>query len=253
MRFLKLTVAYDGSDYVGWQVQPNGVTVQQRLEEAWSQTTGEQIRIIASGRTDSGVHAEGQVCSIETATDLDSSTLVRALNANTPEDISVLEIKNAPTGFHAIRDAVRKTYRYQIQFGRIRNPIGRHQRWFVPSLTDPESMVQAATWLQGEHDFASFQAAGSDRQTTVRNLEKIQLHQRQQSEFQYMDIELTSNGFLYNMVRNIVGTLIAVGQQRQSPDWVRWVLDQKARQYAGPTAPPHGLFLVQVDYDLSFS
>ncbi|MCH2183372.1 MAG: tRNA pseudouridine(38-40) synthase TruA [Mariniblastus sp.] len=250
MPFFKLIIAYDGTDYSGWQVQPNGITVQQRLEEAWQEVTGENARIIASGRTDAGVHAEGQVCSVESATQLDCVTLQRALNASCPDTISVLQVDWAPDGFHAIRDAVQKTYRYQIQFGHVRDPLQRQWRWFVPGLVDVEAVLQAARLLEGEHDFASFQAAGSDRKTTVRTVSRIDVRQRDHSVFSCLDIEVTADGFLYNMVRNIVGTLVRVGQGKRPPEWVQQVLDEKDRTAAGPTAPPHGLFLVHVEYDL---
>ena len=248
MPFFKLIIAYDGTDYSGWQVQPNGVTIQQRLEEAWCEVTSENVRIIASGRTDAGVHAEGQVCSVESETLLDCSTLRRALNASCPESLSILEVEFAESGFHAIRDAVQKTYRYQIQFGRVRDPLQCQWCWFVPSLVDVAALKQAAGLLEGKHDFVSFQATGSDRKTTIRNVMRIEIQERQRSVFRYLDITVTADGFLYNMVRNIVGTLVAVGQGRQPPEWVSQVLEQKDRKFAGPTAPAHGLFLVDVVY-----
>lgn len=249
MKFLKLTVAYQGSNYVGWQVQPNGITVQQRLEEAWLQTTQEKLRIVASGRTDSGVHALGQVCSVATGTSLDCKTLKRALNANTPDDISVLEVQTAPDDFHAIRDATRKTYRYQIQYGRVRNPLITQDHWFCKFDMDIAAVGDAAARLVGEHDFASFQAVGSERLSTVRNLSVLECRAHSDQIFSYLYFELTCNGFLYNMVRNIVGTLVRVGQGSEPPNWVEDVLARKDRSFAGPTAPAHGLVLVQVQYD----
>ena len=248
MQFFKLIIAYDGTGYSGWQVQPNGVTIQQLLEEAWHEVTGEGVRIIASGRTDAGVHAEGQVCSVESATSLDCPTLKRALNASCPGNISVVQVDVAEPGFHAIRDAIKKTYRYQIQHGPIRDPLQRHWRWFVPSLIDVAALEQAARFLEGEHDFASFQATGSDRKTTIRNVSRINVRPWERSVFNYLDIEVTADGFLYNMVRNIVGTLVMVGQGKHPPEWMLQVLQQKDRTFAGPTAPAHGLFLVRVDY-----
>ncbi len=254
MRHLKLTVAYDGTDYVGWQVQPNGVSIQQRLEEAWLAVTGERIRIIASGRTDSGVHALGQVCSLTTASPLDCHSIRRALNAHSPNDISVVNVQPAPIGFHAIRDASRKTYLYRVQFGRVCNPIGRSYCWFVPQVLDIDAIHQAAKYLVGEHDFTSFEAVGSERESSIRFLSKLDGIVEDQPGFHYLAIELTCNGFLYNMARNIVGTLIKVGQGVQPPEWVNWVLHQKDRSVAGPTAPAHGLTLIRVEYDgLEFS
>ena len=249
MRNLKLTVAYKGTHYVGWQVQPNGISVQQKLEEAWQASTQEQIRIVASGRTDSGVHALGQVCSVATATNLNCETLKRALNANTPDDISIISVQTAPTDFHAIRDASRKTYRYQVQHGRVRNPLVTDDHWFVRHHLKIDLVKDAAARLVGEMDFASFEATGSERTSTVRHLSRVDCISEHRESFQYMYFELTSNGFLYNMVRNIVGTLVHVGQGRESPEWIVEVLAKKDRKFAGPTAPAHGLLLVNVDYD----
>lgn len=249
MRFLKLTVAYDGTKYVGWQVQPNGMTVQQRLEEAWTAATQEQIRIIASGRTDAGVHALGQVCSVATETKLSCSTLVRALNAHGPEDISVVEVLKAPDGFHAIRDATRKTYRYKIQHGRIRNPLATNDHWYCRHPLDVAAIRNAASKLVGEHDFASFEAAGAERSSTVRFLSQLRCQEEANGSFNYLYLDLTCNGFLYNMVRNIVGTLVRVGQGREQADWVSTVLQAKDRSVAGPTAPAQGLVLLNVEYD----
>ena len=249
MRFLKLTVAYDGTHYVGWQVQKNGVSIQQKLEEAWKSVTGEAIRITASGRTDAGVHALAQVCSLHTESEIDCDRLPVALNANTPFDITVLKAEPAPRGFHAIRDAIGKTYRYQIQCGRKLDPLQRHYRWFVPKGLQVDEMIEGAKCLLGEHDFASFQSAGSERKSTIRNVTQLQLNPYSDEYYQYLDITISANGFLYNMVRNIVGTLVRVGQGTQPASWVREVRDALDRRKAGQTAPAHGLFLVEVNYD----
>jgi tRNA pseudouridine38-40 synthase len=249
MRYLKLTVAYDGANYVGWQVQPNGISIQQRLEEAWTATTQESIRIVASGRTDAGVHALGQVCSVVTQCPHACDTLRRALNAHTPEDISVVDVQLAPDDFHAIRDAKRKTYRYQIQFGQTQNPLTIRDHWFFRRQLDADALQAAAKKLTGEHDFASFQAAGAERKSTVRNLSRLNCKFFSDDYFNYLHIELTSNGFLYNMVRNIVGTLVRVGQGSEAPNWVQDVLDGKDRSLAGQTAPAHALVLVSVEYE----
>lgn len=248
MRFLKLTIAYDGTDYVGWQVQLNGVSIQQRLEEAWNSVTGETVRITASGRTDSGVHALGQVCSLATESSLPPGSLVRALNAETPFDISVRSVEEAPPGFHAIRDAVQKTYRYHIQFGRIMDPLRLRTCWFVPGEIDIPSLRRAAIHLTGEHDFASFEGAGAERTSTVRTVHSLVITPESLHGFPGLNIEITANGFLYNMVRNIVGTLVRVGRGRQPAEWVAWVRDQRNRKHAGQTAPAQALFLDHVVY-----
>lgn len=292
MRYLKLIVAYDGTEYCGWQVQTGQISVQQRLEESWQKVTGESIRIVASGRTDGGVHAEGQVCSLATGCPMSNKTLLRALNAESPFDISILSIEEAPDGFHAIRDAVSKTYRYQIQFGRLRDPLKRRYWWHVPRDLDLTAMQQGAGFLIGRHDFASFQSAGAERLSTVRTISRLdlvaspstnlvksdlantscllessnlsalaegvvdqqQIHDPNEGEMDFshrlpsLRIYISADGFLYKMVRNIVGSLVRVGEGRESPEWIDWVLRQQDRRSAGQAAPAHGLFLQRVDY-----
>jgi tRNA pseudouridine38-40 synthase len=249
MRYLKLTIAYDGKKYVGWQVQKNGISIQQRLEEGWAEVTSETIRITSSGRTDSGVHARGQVCSLATDSKIPNSDLLRALNAKTPDDISVLKVESAIEGFNAINHCVKKTYCYQVQCGRILDPLGLDSWWFVPHHLDIDAMREAAANLVGQQDFASFQATGgSVRKTTVRNVMELRVETSQRDPFTEVRIFVTADGFLYNMVRNIVGTLVHVGRRSQPASWVKWVLDQRDRKSAGQTAPAHGLFLERVFY-----
>lgn len=248
MRHIKLVISYDGTDYVGWQVQPNGRSIQQCLESAWASVSGEQLRITASGRTDSGVHALRQVCSFATKSQLPTQQIVRAINAETPFDISVLTAEEAPDGFHAIRDAKQKTYRYHVQYGRIMDPLRLRTCWYVPGEIDLESMQKAAVLITGEHDFASFESTGAERSTTIRNVIDLQVTPESVHNFPGLEIAITANGFLYNMVRNIVGTLIRVGKNREEIEWVAWVRDQKNRRHAGQTAPAHGLFLDHVVY-----
>lgn len=248
MRHLKLVITYDGTEYCGWQVQANGISIQQRLEEGWSSVTGEKIRITASGRTDSGVHALAQVCSLKTESRLPPQQLVRALNAETPFDISVLSVEEAPDGFHAIRDAVQKTYDYHIQYGRILDPLRIRYCWFVPGDIDLEAMRLAAVYLTGQQNFASFESAGAERSTTIRTVSQLDIDVESIHGFPGLRLRITADGFLYNMVRNIVGTLVRVGKQTNDIEWVQWVRDQKDRKRAGQTAPAHGLFLDHVVY-----
>ena len=248
MRYLKLTIAYDGTDYCGWQVQRNGVSIQQRLEQAWTKITSEQIRITASGRTDGGVHARAQVCSLATETHLSHHALLRALNAETPFDIAILSVEAAPDGFHAIRDAVDKTYVYQIQYGRILDPLRRRTWWHVPGDLNISAMREAAQHLIGTHDFASFQSAGADRKTTVRTVHQLKLDNADQPPFPGLMVTITANGFLYKMVRNIVGSLVRVGRGSETVAWLAWVRDQKNRESAGQAAPAHALILDHVRY-----
>ena len=250
MRYLKLTIAYHGAAYVGWQRQKNGVGVQQRLEEAWLAVTGEKKVIVSSGRTDAGVHARRQVCSVATNSHLPAYQLRRALGAMTPMDISVLRVEEAVDGFHAITDSIEKTYCYRIQSGRIVDPLQLASAWFVPYELDVVAMRAGASHLTGRHDFRSFQASGSHpRITTIRTISKIDIRESFHDPFQEIEIWITADGFLYNMVRNIVGTLVRVGRGAEAPDWVADIRDRLDREHRGQTAPPEGLYLDHVVYD----
>lgn len=249
MRFLKLTLAYDGTNYAGWQVQPNGPTIQEKLELALKNITGETIRAVASGRTDAGVHALAQVVSFQTESQLSPEVLCKAINANMPRDIAVINVCEAPPGFHAIRDALGKRYRYVICDGPVQNIFLRHYAWQLLKRLDVEAMHVAAQSLLGKHDFSSFEASGSERKTSVRTIGDIFVDRRTDEESEKIVFEIEADGFLYNMVRNIVGTLVEVGRGRQSTQWPAQVLAAKDRQQAGPTAPPQGLFLVRVEYN----
>jgi tRNA pseudouridine38-40 synthase len=256
MRTFKLTLAYDGTNYAGWQSQPDRPTIQSTLEAVLRRVTGEQIRTVASGRTDAGVHALAQVASFQSETQLTTDVLCRAFNAYLPADIVVTGIEQATTGFHAIRAAIRKRYRYVITDGGSPNPFEHSHVWSYPTRLDAVAMGRAAKYLLGEHDFASFETSGSDRKTSIRNVLEVDVRRgpalfafataNQVSEAIWIDIE--ADGFLYNMVRNIVGTLAEVGRGVQPESWVGEVLCACDRRKAGPTAPPQGLYLVRVDY-----
>jgi len=253
-RWFKMTVAYDGTNYCGWQVQPNGVSIQSTIEHAIAQICHQQIRVTGSGRTDAGVHAIAQVASFSLQSwRASANDLCRALNSKLPSDIAISEVLDAPEDFHAIRDAIGKRYRYQIQIGGVRDAFEYKYRWQVQGPIDVEAMRQATTYLLGKHDFASFQAAGADRKTTVREVRDLVIIDQEgragaPSQSRYIAFEIEADGFLYNMVRNIVGTLIEVGRRKQPPSWVKHVLEMADRTQAGPTAPPNGLFMVRVDY-----
>lgn len=244
----KLTLAYDGADYHGWQIQAEGNTVQAELERAIKTVTGEELRAVASGRTDSGVHALGQVVSFESSTSHGPEILQRAFNGHLPEDIRVLKVERAPHGFHAIRDAVLKRYRYFIQDGGVRDPFLRTWCWYVSQKLDDWEMQDAANELIGEHDFATYQSAGSPRNTTVRKILDFKVERQVGQLCEPIVIEIAANGFLYNMVRNLVGTLVEVGAGKQVVGWPKQILAGKDRKLAGPTAPPQGLFMVAVEY-----
>lgn len=248
-----MTLAYDGTAFAGWQVQPANTTIQGVLEAALKQVTGVQQRITASGRTDAGVHALGQVAAFECQTSLTPSDLCRALNANTPEAIVILELEEIQEGFHAIRDAVRKRYRYVLSDGPLMDIFSRTYCWHHWKRLDVEEMQRAAQLLLGTHDFVSFQAKGAERLTTVRTIFDIGFERRSYlqsgaGEGSKILFEVEADGFLYNMVRNIVGTLIEIGHGRKPIEWLTQVLSAKDRKAAGQTAPAYGLFLVKVDY-----
>jgi tRNA pseudouridine38-40 synthase len=248
MRFLRLTLAYDGTDYFGWQWQTGMRTVQQVLEQAIQQVTGETLRVVAAGRTDTGVHALGQVVSFPTESSLSNEVLRRALNTNLPQDVCVLEVESAPDGFHAIDDSQGKRYRYLIQDGRNRDVFARRYAWRVWRTLDVPAMHLAAQGLLGQHDFGTFQNVGSPRVSTVRTVREIQVERHQIVNGERIVIEVEADGFLYNMVRNIVGTLVEVGKGNQGVDWPAQVLAARDRTVAGMCAPAHGLYLLKVFY-----
>lgn len=250
LRYYKLTIAYDGTAYAGWQIQVGRPTVQGMLERALARLVKVRVPITGSGRTDSGVHALGQVASLATdAWAAPAERLAVAMNTKLPDDIRVLASEEMATDFHAIRDATGKRYRYQLQIGGIRDPFEYRYRWHLPGPLDVAAMRQAAAEFCGTHDFAAFQASGSVRKTTVRTVRDLVLNDHSgRAGGGGLDIEIEANGFLYNMVRNIVGSLVVVGHGKQPPSWIERVLASRDRTQAGPTAPPQGLFLMHVHY-----
>ena len=248
MRWFKITLAYDGRAYCGWQLQDGQPTVQQAIEEGLAEVTGEQIRVTASGRTDSGVHAAAQVVSCAIDTTLPARDLGRALHANTPHDIYILKAEEAVKDFHAIRDAGWKQYRYLIQDAAHHDVQARHYCWQLHQPLAIEIMQQGAELLAGTHDFAAFQTSGSPRNDTVRTITELSVRHLNSGNFESIVIHVSADGFLYNMVRNIVGSLVEVGRSACTLDWLREALRSKDRQQAGPTAPAHGLTLMKVGY-----
>jgi tRNA pseudouridine38-40 synthase len=262
VRTFKLTLSYDGTAYEGWQVQPGRPTIQEALEAAIEKVTTEQVRTVASGRTDAGVHALGQVVSFSARTSLGGRVLRRALNANLPRDIAVLDVAEAPVGFHPIRDARRKRYRYTFHDGNVRDVFARRFAWHYPyGRLDAAAMQRAGLPLLGRHDFRSFESSGAERKTSVRTVFGLsicrgragdvgppRLDDGVQDEPDWITLDIEADGFLYNMVRAIVGTLSEVGRGARPECWPAEVLAARDRRRAGPTAPPHGLFLVKVTY-----
>jgi tRNA pseudouridine38-40 synthase len=270
MRTFKLTLAYDGTNYSGWQSQPGRVTVQGTLERALAKVAGEAIRVVASGRTDAGVHALGQVVSLRSQTRLEPAVLLKALNSELPPDVAVRAADLAADDFHAIASARRKRYRYVLCDGPVRDVFARHYCWHPHGRLDEAAMHSSAQPLAGTHDFSSFETAGSERSTSVRTVFEIAVARGQggaaglpgtapgtgrptdatPAEYggELVTVEIEADGFLYNMVRAIVGTLVEVGQGRRDEAWPHEVLRARDRRAAGRTAPPQGQFLVRVEY-----
>ncbi|MBX9581070.1 MAG: tRNA pseudouridine(38-40) synthase TruA [Gemmataceae bacterium] len=245
MRNLKLTIRYDGTDFFGWQTQPGRRTVQETVEAAIREITREdRVRLNCSGRTDSGVHAVAQVANVYTATKLPCGVLLKAINAKLPADVCVRSVEEAPQGFCANKDAVRKAYRYVIRDGRIPDPFLRRYAWFVRQPLDAAAMHRASRCLVGRHDFRCFETEWPNRLTSVRTITRLAVSRF--GEVIWVDVE--ADGFLYNMVRAIAGTLVQVGRGYWPEGRVEEVLRAMDRRLAGPTAPPEGLFLLRVTY-----
>jgi tRNA pseudouridine38-40 synthase len=241
---IKLTIEYDGTNYLGWQMQPNGPTVQSVLEEAVSTFLRAPTRVTGSGRTDSGVHALGQVANFFCDRQPDLYRVQRGLNALTPEDITIKEVEIVPESFDARRDGRSRTYEYRILNRPSRSPFHLKYAWHVHDPLDLQCMREAIRCLEGEHDFSSFRAAGCDAPHPVRTVYRTALDQS--GDLLVFTIEATA--FLRHMVRNIVGTLVEVGRGLRTAESFTELLEARNRTKAGPTAPPHGLFLMEVKY-----
>ena len=303
MPTFKITLAYDGGGFAGWQLQPGQRTVQEVLEVVLRQLTGQSVRVLGASRTDTGVHALGQVAAFALETRLTAEELLRGMNALLPADVVVLHAEEAPPGFRPSRDAARKRYRYLIYDGPLRHIFLRRYAWQIDYRLDASAMHQAGQRLVGIHDFASFQSRGSPRQDTVRTLFEVSVHrcgagqggsrwetppqdpvllwslgrpgasvetsgkasapEQKTVDFGGFDahqgragqggdlvvVEVEGDGFLYHMVRAIVGTLVEVGRGKRPPQWLSEVLAARNRSAAGKTAPPEGLYLLYVRFD----
>jgi tRNA pseudouridine38-40 synthase len=250
MRNLKLIVSYDGTDFAGWQVQPETTTIQGALASAIGRITGEKVLPQGSGRTDAGVHALAQVATFATQSSVPTGNFVKALNDILPASIRVLEVIEAAEDFHARKSALSKTYRYRIYRAPICPPFLARYVWHYPYPLDESAMAQAAPLVEGEQDFTSFAAVDPERgrgDEPVSNLRRIFFSQwmRENNELVYT---VKGSGFLHHMVRNLVGTFILVGKGTLRPDDVTRILEARSRSAAGATAPASGLYLVNVEY-----
>jgi tRNA pseudouridine38-40 synthase len=245
MRNIKLLIEYDGANYQGWQVQPKGSTIQGMIEEKLTLLTGETIHLIGSGRTDAGVHALGQIAHFKTRSKLDVRSIQRALNSLLPPDIGIQRAEEVEEGFHARKHSQSKVYEYQILNRNLRSVFHRGHAWHIPQELDLGEMKRATQRLMGEHDFSSFRSVGSPTRTAVRRVIRAEWRK---SRGGLLRFEIEANGFLKQMVRAIIGTLVEVGKGKISSEEFQRILDSKDRKSAGPTAPAHGLFLKEVKY-----
>lgn len=243
----RMQIAYDGTPFHGWQIQLTGLSIQEILQNCLAKIIRHPITVIGSGRTDSGVHAVGQVAHFKTHHPLDISKVFKSINSLLPKEIRVLSLENAPIDFHAQFNAVRKTYHYNLFVGPVQPPLERLYALHIYSKIDLNAMQEAAQFLLGEHDFTSFaneSHRGSAAEDPVRTMERIDFVQSGGN----VRIEFQGNGFLYKMVRNCVGTLLEVGTGKRKPADIISILEARDRRQAGQAAPPHGLFLFHVDY-----
>ena len=246
MRNIKLTIEYDGKEFNGWQKQPNKLNIQGTIEQAINKVTGEQIELNASGRTDAGVHALGQVANFKTNTNIPIDKIAIALNSNLKKSIRIIKAEEVEERFHSRLSCRRKTYRYIINNSEFSSAIYRNIETHIPQKLDVEKMQIAAKFFEGEHDFKAFKASGTSSKSSVRTIYKAEVKKKPNNR---VYIELTGNGFLYNMVRIISGTLVDVGTNKIKPEVVKDIIEEKDRSFAGKTLPPQGLYLVNVEYE----
>ena len=245
MRNIKIIIEYDGKDFNGWQKQPNKLNIQGEIERAIEEITGEKVDLIASGRTDAGVHALAQVANFKIEKDIPIDKIPYALNSKLKKSIRVKSAEEVDEKFHSRYTCKRKTYRYVINNSLQGTAIYRNLQYHFPEKLDEEKMNKGIKYLIGEHDFKSFKASGTSSKSSVRTIYDAKVTR----EGEIVTIELSGNGFLYNMVRIISGTLVDVGIGKIKPEEVKEILEAKDRLKAGKTLPPTGLYLVDVKYE----
>lgn len=252
---IKLVIQYDGTNYHGWQMQPNGVTVQETIQKRLTTITGEKATLIGAGRTDAGVHAIAQVAAFRTGSKLMPDVFQRALNASLPDDIRVTSAEEEEAHFHPRYHAVRKTYLYLISLTPTTSPFLYKYVWRLPYDLNVETMRSSLQFLRGSHDFSSFRASGCEAKSPVRTVYAAGILEMDGLDFlslrlqgRFLKLTIEADSFLRHMVRNIAGTVVEVGRGRRDPEDMRKIMDLKDRRAAGPAAPPRGLFLEKVAY-----
>lgn len=246
MRNIKLVIEYDGKEFNGWQKQPNKLNIQGEIERAIKQITGEEVDLTASGRTDAGVHALGQVANFKTNSNIPIEKIPIALNSNLKKSIVIKSAEEVEERFHSRLNCKRKTYRYIINNSKYGTAIYRNLETHIPMKLDIQKMQEAVKYFEGEHDFKAFKASGTSSKSSVRTIYKAEVIDAGNERIY---IELTGNGFLYNMVRIIAGTLVEVGLGKIEPNEIKTIIESKKRENAGKTLPPQGLYLVNVEYE----
>lgn len=245
MKNIKLTIEYDGTNYCGWQRQKNGISIEETIEKAIEKVLREKVELIGSSRTDAKVHAKGQVANFYSNTKIPSEKFYNAINSVLPDDIRILSSEEVPMEFHARYDSKGKRYIYKIINRKVPLALFRNYAAHVPYDLNFDAMVIASKYFIGEHDFSAFKSTGSSVKTSVRTVHLIELEREQD----FITLTIEANGFLYNMVRIIAGTLIDVGRGRIAPTDIVTIIQSKDRRMAGATAPPQGLYLEKVYYN----
>ena len=246
MRNIKLTIEYDGKDFNGWQKQPNKLNIQGTIEQAIKSITGEDVELNASGRTDAGVHALGQVANFKTNSQIPIEKFPIAINSKLKKSIVIKKAEEVDERFHSRLSCKKKTYRYIINNSEEGSAIYRNLETHVPQKLDVDSMKEAVKYFEGEHDFKAFKASGTSSKSSVRTIYRAEVRDAGNERIY---IELTGNGFLYNMVRIIAGTLVEVGMGKIEPQEIKTIIESQKRENAGKTLPPQGLYLVNVEYE----
>ena len=246
MRNIKLVIEYDGKEFNGWQKQPTKLNIQGEIERAIKQITGEDVDLTASGRTDAGVHAFGQVANFKTNSNIPIEKIPIALNSNLKKSILIKSAEEVEERFHSRLNCKRKTYRYIINNSKYGTAIYRNLETHIPMKLDIQKMQEAVQYFEGEHDFKAFKASGTSSKSSVRTIYKAEVIDAGNERIY---IDLTGNGFLYNMVRIIAGTLVEVGLGKIEPNEIKTIIESKKRENAGKTLPPQGLYLVNVEYE----